>query len=158
MVATRPGSDRFSSGSDRSSAAPAAWSIVPIAPSQTSTRSPDSSCAVGTRPTVGPLIPVSLLLRPPGSGSGSRLSLRQRVEDLERRLRDEPVPVVVQPQAGDLLDPLDPVGHRVGVDVQQPRRSLRAVVLPEIAGQGGQVLGLVLVLVLAELTQHFGGE
>src|ERR1700722_3010966 len=107
MVATRPGSDRFSSGSDRSSAAPAACSIVPIAPSQTSTRSPDSSCATGTRTTVGPLIAVSLLLRPVGSRGrppGSRLSLRQVVEDLERHLRDESIPVVVQPQAGDLLD------------------------------------------------------
>src|ERR1700691_2974114 len=100
MVATRPGSDRFSSSSDRSSAAPAACSMVPIAPSQTNTRSPDSSCAAGTRPTVGPLIALSFLVRPPGS----RLSLRQRVEDLERHLCDESVPVVVQPQAGDLLD------------------------------------------------------
>src|ERR1700685_2447493 len=152
MVATRPGSDRFSSGSDRSSAAPAACSMVPMAPSQTSTRSPDSSCAAGTRPTFGPLIGVSLPLCPPVlCPPGSRLSLRQRVEDLQRHLRDESVPVVVKPQAGDLLDPLNPVGHRVGVDVQQPRRAFRAVVLPEVAGQRGQVLGLVLMFVLAEL-------
>src|SRR5450756_1089919 len=137
MVATRPGSDRLSSGSDRSSAAPAACSMVPMAPSQTSTRSPDSSCAA----LVATFTPAIL-----------GLCFRQRVEDLERHLCDQPVPVVIQPQASDLLDPLDPVGHRVRVDMQQARRALRAVVLAEIAGQRGQVLGLVLVLVLAELT------
>ena len=50
------------------------------------------------------------------------------------------------------------VGHRVRVDVQQPGRALRAVVLPEVAGERGQVLRLVLVLVVAELAEHLGGE
>src|ERR1700740_3844970 len=101
MVLTSPGSDRFSSGSDRSSAAPAACSMVPIAPSQTSTRSPDSTC---TALVDGPLMrsePRSLGLR-----------FWQRVEDLECHLGDQPVPVIIEPQSGDLLDPLDPVGHR----------------------------------------------
>ena len=44
-------------------------------------------------------------------------------------------------QPGDLLDPLDPVGDRIGVDVQAARRPLRAAVLPEVAGERGQVLG-----------------
>src|SRR5579862_8827320 len=105
MVATRPGSDRLSSGSDLSSAAPAACSMVPMAPSQTSTRSPDSSraAAAALAGTSTPAI--------------SGLRFRQRVDDLERHLCDQPVPVVVQPQAGDLLDPLDAVGHRVRVDM-----------------------------------------
>ena len=85
-------------------------------------------------------------------------SVAQRVEDLQRHLGDEPVGVVVQVQPGDLLDPLDPVGHRVGVHVQDAGGPLRAVVLPEVAGQRGQVLRLVLLLVQAELAQHVGGE
>src|ERR1700758_2565656 len=133
MVATRPGSDKLSSGSDRSRAAPAACSIVPMAPSHTSTRPPESSCAAGPVPADdGPLMP-------------------------GLPLGDQPVPVVVEPEPGDLLDPLDPVGHRVRVDVQQARGALRAVILPEVAGEGRQVLRLVLVFVLRELTQDLCG-
>src|ERR1700689_4039357 len=106
MVATSPGSERLSSGSDRSRAAPAACSMVPMAPSQTSTRSPDSSCAA----LVVPADDGSLTPAPPPS---LRLCLGQRVEDLEGHLGDQPVSVIVEPQPGDLLDPLDPVGHRV---------------------------------------------
>src|ERR1700734_4372047 len=150
MVATSPGSDRLSSGSDRSRAAPAACSMVPMAPSATSTRPLDSSCVALVAPGVdGPV----LSPRPRYACSYCdwdrlRLGLGQRVEDLECPLGDQPVPVVVEPQPGDLLDPLDPVGHRVRVDVQQPRGALRAVVLPEVAGEGRQVLRLVLKLVL----------
>src|ERR1700749_3527396 len=115
MVATRPGSERLSSGSDRSSAAPAACSMVPMAPSQTSTRSPDSSCATGMGPADdGPLMPGIPL---PCYDCASRsLGFRQRVEYLERHLSDQPVTVIVQPEPGDLLDPLDPVGNSVRVN------------------------------------------
>src|SRR5580704_7369149 len=103
MVATRPGSDRLSSGSDRSSAAPAACSMVPMAPSHTSTRSPVSSCAAGAVPADdGPLMPGIPL---PCYDRASLLCLGQRVEDLQRHLGDQPVPVVVEPKPGDLLDP-----------------------------------------------------
>src|SRR5215475_9935413 len=113
MVATRPGSDRLSSGSDRSRAAPAACSMVPMAPSHTSTRSPESSCAAGAVPADdGPLMPgtlPALLLRCSLLPCSRLRGLGQRVEDLERHLGDQPVPVVVELEPGDLLDPLDPV-------------------------------------------------
>ena len=44
------------------------------------------------------------------------------------------------------------------MDVQQPRRSLRAVVLPEVAGQRGDQLGAPLVILHAQLAQDLGGE
>src|SRR6185312_7335120 len=113
MVATRPGSERLSSGSDLSRAAPAACSMVPMAPSQTSTRSPASSCDA-------PVVPVDDGPLTPGLPDSLRLCLGPRVEDLECHLGDQPVPVIVEPQPRDLLDPLDPVGHRVRVDVQEP--------------------------------------
>src|SRR5215471_2448449 len=124
MVSTSPGSDRFSSGSDRSKAAPAACSMVPIAPSQTSTRSPDSSCATGMLPADdGPLmrgVPLPCYDSASHHWASRSLGFRQRVENLERHLSDQPVTVVVQPEPGDLLDPLDPVSHGVRVNVQQP--------------------------------------
>src|ERR1700722_11724259 len=155
MVATRPGSEMLSSGSDLSRAAPAACSMVPMAPSQTSNRSPDSSCA-GAMVPAGAAAPFRSLT--PGPPSLLWLRFRQRVEDLERHLGDQPVSVIVQPQPGDLLDPFDTVSHRIRVDVQQPGGTLWAVVLPEVTGEGRQVLRLVLVFVLGEPTQHFRGE
>src|ERR1700678_3339738 len=148
MVATRPGSDRLSSGSERSRAAPAACSMVPMAPSQTRPPPPDRARAAGLVPADdGPLMSPPRLRssaafavalcwlvrsqarsRPgvPLSASTALLRLRfgERVEDLERHLGDQPVSVIVEPQPGDLFDPLDPVGHRVRVDVQQPRGAL----------------------------------
>src|ERR1700758_2879910 len=99
MVVTRPGSERFSSGSERSSAAPAACSMVPIAPSQTSTRSPDSSWAAGTVLAIGagsvladPALADTVLADAEPGDAGPLIPLlpvtlglcfRQRVEDLE---------------------------------------------------------------------------
>jgi hypothetical protein len=64
---------------------------------------------------------------------------------------------VVQPQARDLLDPPDPVGHGVGVHVQLPRGALRATVAAEPLAERADQIGAVLP-VAHELTEHVRGE
>jgi len=100
---------------------------------------------------------------PPGVASRRRCredvqAAAAGLQALERDLCHQPVAVGVEPEAGDLLNPPDPVGDSVGVHMEASCRPLRAVVLPEVAGEGSQQFGASLTVAPAELAKYLRRE
>src|SRR3984885_13955146 len=146
-----------------------ACSIVPIAPSQISTRWPSavpiSACggcggcaSASCRSSAGTSFTAAgqrghpaCVARRARSGQDVQPALGGP-QDFDRHLRHHPVAIGVKPQTGDLLDPPDAVGDGVGVQIETSCGPLRAVVFPEVTRQSGQQLDTPLRILPIKLT------
>ena len=83
------------------------------------------------------------------------LHLLDQLQKGQRQLNPHPLAAVLQMQAEALLDLPDAVKQGVLVDEQLVRRFVGRLGILQIAGQGGQILALIGLVILRQ-TEHGG--